>query len=78
MGGHAEMRYFFLIICSILNFNASAYTIYAGAKRTHKNIRSAIIAATNGDTILVDSGIYNELNLIINKSIILHKKKWAI
>ena len=71
MGGHAEMRYFFLIICSILNFNASAYTIYAGAKRTHKNIRSAIIAATNGDTILVDSGIYNELNLIINKSIVL-------
>jgi nitrous oxidase accessory protein len=71
MGGHAEVRYFFLIIFSILNFNASAYTIYAGAKRTHKNIRSAIIAATNGDTILVDSGIYSEQNLIINKSIVL-------
>ena len=71
MGGHSEVRYFFCIIFCIFYFNASADSIYAGAKRTHKNIRSAIIAAANGDTVFVDAGIYNEQNLIVDKSIVL-------
>jgi nitrous oxidase accessory protein len=71
MGGHSEVRYFFCIIFCIFYFKASADSIYAGAKRTHKNIRSAIIAAANGDTVFVDAGIYNEQNLIVDKSIVL-------
>jgi nitrous oxidase accessory protein len=71
MGGHSEVRYFFSIFFCIFYFNASADSIYAGAKRTHKNIRSAIIAAANGDTVFVDAGIYNEQNLIVDKSIVL-------
>jgi nitrous oxidase accessory protein len=71
MGGHSEVRYFFCIIFCILNSNASAYTIYAGANRVHTNIRSAIIAAANGDTVFVDAGIYKEQNLIVDKSIML-------
>jgi len=61
---------FFIILC-IFCSNASADSINAGAKRTHKNIRSAILAAKNGDTVFVDAGNYKEQNLIIDKSIVL-------
>lgn len=65
------MRYFFFIIFCIFYTNASAENIYAGAKRIHKNIRSAIKAAANGDTVFVDAGYYKEKNLLIDKSIVL-------
>ncbi len=65
------MRYFIFVIFCILYFNASADTIYAGAKRAHKDIRSAIIAAANGDTVFVDTGNYKEQNLLVDKSIVL-------
>ncbi len=71
MGGYAEVRYFIFVIFCILYFNASADTIYAGAKRAHKDIRSAIIAAANGDTVFVDTGNYKEQNLLVDKSIVL-------
>ena len=65
------MRSLFFIILCIFCSNASADSINAGAKRTHKNIRSAILAAKNGDTVFVDAGNYKEQNLIIDKSIVL-------
>lgn len=37
----------------------------------HKNIRSAIKSAVNGDTVFVDAGHYKEKNLIVDKSIVL-------
>ena len=65
------MRYFFFIFFCIFYSNASADIIYAGAKRSHKNIRSAIKAAANGDTVFVDAGNYKEQNLLVDKSIVL-------
>jgi len=59
-----------MILC-VYSFNAFADSIYAGAKRNHKTIRSAIIAAENGDTVVVDAGNYKEHNLIVDKSIVL-------
>lgn len=65
------MRYFFFIFFTLLYCSASAANIYVGAKRSQRTISSAINAAQPGDTIFVDSGIYREKNLIINKSIVL-------
>ena len=65
------MRYFFFVLFCIFYSNAFADNIYAGAKRSHKNIRSAIKAATNGDTVFVDAGNYKEQNLLVDKSIVL-------
>jgi nitrous oxidase accessory protein len=51
--------------------STSATTIYVGAKRSHKTIRSGINAAQARDTVRVDAGYYKEKNLIVNKGIIL-------
>lgn len=71
MGGYAEVRFFFFIILSILFNNAYAKSIYVGKKHPHKSIASAINAASDGDTVIVDPGKYRERNLVINKSIVL-------
>ena len=65
------MRYFFFVLFCIFYSNAFADNIYAGAKRSHKNISSAIKAAANGDTVFVDAGNYKEQNLLVDKSIVL-------
>jgi nitrous oxidase accessory protein len=61
---------FFIILCVFCS-TAFADSIYAGAKRKYKTIRSAIIAAENGDTVFVDAGNYKEQNLIVDKRIVL-------
>lgn len=65
------MRYFSFIFFTLLYCSASAGNIYVGAKRAHKTVKSAIVSAKDGDTILVDAGHYREKNLVIDKSIIL-------
>jgi len=65
------VRYFFFVLFCIFYSNAFADNIYAGAKRSHKNISSAIKAAANGDTVFVDAGNYKEQNLLVDKSIVL-------
>lgn len=47
----------------------SANTIVVGKNRPVKLLRHGINAAENGDTVLLESGIYNEGNIVINKSI---------
>jgi len=54
--------------CSI---TADAKTLYVGSNQFYKTITSAIQAAANGDTILVDAGLYYEKNLQVNKKIVL-------
>ena len=65
------MRFLLFIIFLFLYIGATAKTIHVGAKRTYKNIRAAVDAALDGDTVLVDAGIYKEKNLVIKKSIVL-------
>lgn len=67
MGGNVEVRYILLIIFFFFSVGLSAATIQVGKKKTHKSIRSAVEAAADGDTILVDAGNYKEGNLFINK-----------
>lgn len=66
---------------------ADAKVIKVGKTRTVKSIQRAINLSQNGDTILVDAGLYKERNIIIQKSITLKginypvldgEKKYAI
>ncbi len=41
------------------------------ASLPYASLGVAIVAASNGDTIYVDEGLYNEVNLSINKSLII-------
>ena len=50
---------------------ADGKTIYVGKIRPFQSIQKAVDAAENGDTILVDAGIYKEGGIIIQKSIVL-------
>ncbi|RYY28129.1 MAG: nitrous oxide reductase family maturation protein NosD [Chitinophagaceae bacterium] len=60
-----------LIFVFISGSNSSATTLRVGSDREYKTINSAIHAAKDGDTILVDKGLYREQNIIINKSVAL-------
>lgn len=50
---------------------ASAKTLKVGKQQAFTTIKQALVAANNGDTILVEAGIYKEQNIVIAKSIIL-------
>jgi nitrous oxidase accessory protein len=50
---------------------SDAKTIRAGKLQAIKTIQQAIQIAAKGDTVLVDAGLYQEKNLIINKTIFL-------
>lgn len=49
----------------------NAKTIRIGKKQTVTTIQQALLLAANGDSLVVEYGIYHEKNLIINKSIFL-------
>ena len=61
----------FISVLIVLANNLFAKTIRVGKLKMLKTIQKGLMAATNGDTVLVDAGHYHEKNLIINKSIFL-------
>ncbi len=58
----------FMAGCSI---TTNAKMLHVGDHQLYKTITAAIQAAANGDTILVDAGLYHEKNLQVNKTIVL-------
>ena len=48
---------------------AIARTIIVGNDQAFKSLKQAIASATNGDTILLQKGIYKEGNIILTKSL---------
>jgi nitrous oxidase accessory protein len=60
-----------ILLITIYSVSAQARTLHVGSRQSYKTISAAIQAATNGDTILVDGGLYREKNLQINKTIFL-------
>jgi len=64
------MKYYAIIWCFCC-LQVNARTILVGKQKAYQNITAAVAAASNGDTIIVDNGIYHEKNLIINKQLFL-------
>lgn len=67
---------FFLLLISPQLIGAR--TIYVGKNNFHKKIKSALIEAINGDSIIVEKGFYKEGNIVIDKSIFLLGKDFPI
>lgn len=65
------MKACFIILSLFFFTKAWAKTIPVGNTHQYKNISEAIKAALNGDTILVEAGLYKEKNLVIDKRVIL-------
>jgi nitrous oxidase accessory protein len=65
------MKAITVILCFVFWLQVNANTIEVGAQKQYQSITAAITAAKDGDTILVDKGIYQEKNLAINKQLIL-------
>lgn len=64
----------FVLCLSALFFlinTLSAKTIYVGKNRAITTIQEGINLAQHGDTVLVDSGLYKEGNIFLDKSILL-------
>ena len=64
-------RIYILCLASLICFSSFARIIKVGKHQQYTSVSEAIAAAANGDTVWVESGIYREKNIIINKSIAL-------
>src|SRR5215211_1614178 len=65
------MRLLLTILLLFILVNALAGTIVVGKNTAISTLRQGIKAAKNGDTVLLNKGIYKEGNIIINKAIYL-------
>lgn len=63
-------NYIAILFCFIC-LQSNARQIKVGASRAYKKINVAVNAALPGDTVIVDSGLYSEGNIVINKTICL-------
>ncbi|HEY4936546.1 MAG TPA: nitrous oxide reductase family maturation protein NosD [Puia sp.] len=61
----------FITCLALTSFSCSAHILKAGKYQPYPTILQAIQAAANGDTVWIESGLYREKNIIINKSITL-------
>jgi nitrous oxidase accessory protein len=63
-------RYLLIILLCFLTIKVKAITIKVGKSYLFKTIKSALQAANNGDTVIVENGLYKEGNIVISKSIV--------
>jgi nitrous oxidase accessory protein len=66
----------FILCYSCLHANATTITV--GKQSKYSNITSAVAAAKQGDTIIVDKGVYHEKNLIIDKELVLRGVNYPV
>ncbi len=64
------MRYFILLIL-LLGLSGHAQVIHVGENRQVKSVTRALEIAADGDTILVDRGVYREGNIMVKKRVVL-------
>lgn len=58
--------------------NSFAVTLKVGKSHRYKTIKSALKKSENGDTVIVEKGMYKEGNIVINKSIVFIGKNLPI
>ena len=68
---HFQYRILCLVAFFFLTNTLSAKTILVGKNRAITSVQEGINQARNGDTVLVDKGLYKEGNIILDKSILL-------
>ncbi|MEO7316091.1 MAG: nitrous oxide reductase family maturation protein NosD [Ginsengibacter sp.] len=68
---HFQYRILCLVALFFLTNTLSAKTILVGKNRAITSVQEGINQARNGDTVLVDKGLYKEGNIILDKSILL-------
>jgi nitrous oxidase accessory protein len=61
----------FIFLLLSATMPADGRTLHVGKTKPFQSIQRAVDAAENGDTILVDAGVYKEGGIIIQKSIVL-------
>jgi nitrous oxidase accessory protein len=66
-----NLFHIFLILFSINGSFAYGKTIPVGISKSIQSIKAAVAIAQNGDTVLVDKGIYKEGQIVIQRSIVL-------
>ncbi len=72
------MKIFILAYFLTLSILCQAKTILVGKNHPLKSIKAAMAQASDGDTIVVQSGIYKEGRILINKQIVLIGKHFPI
>ncbi len=64
------MRVIFLLItCILLSLQLSAKTVHVGKDFEFKKIKTALSSVNDGDSLFIHEGLYQEGNLIIQKSL---------
>lgn len=64
------MKFICSIFLFVITYVSDAKTLRVGKVQQFNKIKPALLAANNGDTIIVESGLYKEANIIIDKSIV--------
>ena len=72
------MRKIFFITCLLLTHCSFSRTITVGKDKPVKSIKQAVQQAKPGDTIIITRGVYQEGNIIIDKSIALLGQDGAV
>lgn len=72
------LRLIVIVVMLISCFVSNATTFIVGENQKVKHIKDAIIQAQPGDTVLIQSGIYREGNLILQKSLVIKGEGYPI
>src|SRR5687768_12780079 len=70
--------FFSYLLFILLPHYLDAEIIKVGSQRLLKTIHQGIHAAHDGDTVLVEPGIYKERNIIVDKAILLKGVKYPV
>jgi nitrous oxidase accessory protein len=71
MGGNKQMKTLLMIWLFCAAAIANGNTLFVSKSSVYKTITAALVAAGDGDTVLVEQGVYHEKNLVIRKKIVL-------
>lgn len=63
--------FFFFVCCIFVHIKSDAATLLVGKNQSFTSIKTALQHCKNGDTILVEKGLYKEHEIVIDKSIVL-------